>query len=155
LIGEILVSTIVAPKSLHDFQKLKADALKAASDTSDAYIQNWTRFVIAWEEFHLGHMLDARNSARELIEIGGTLNDPRSTGLGLSVLALIALLSDSYDEALEYSQRSMEVAVTRQDRETAVKIKGCALVLMRRKTRAWNYWKNSAIDVLQTATSIP
>jgi class 3 adenylate cyclase len=132
LIGEILVSTIVAPKSLHDFQKLKVEALNAASDTSDAYVQNWTRFVIAWEEFHLGRMLNARNSARELIEIGGTLNDPRSTGLGLSVLALVALLSDSYDEALEHSQRSMEVAITRQDRETAVNIKGCALVLIRR-----------------------
>jgi tetratricopeptide (TPR) repeat protein len=132
LAGEILVSTIVAPKPLQDFEKLKTEAIDAASNTSDAYIQNWTRFVIAWEEFHLGRMQNARASGRELIEIGRLLEDPRSIGLGLSVLALIALLSDSYDEALEYSQRSMEVAVTRQDRETAVNIKGCALVLMRR-----------------------
>ncbi len=110
------------------------EAITAASDTGDAYIQNWTRFVIAWEEFHLGDMLSARHSAGELMEIGRILNDPRSTGLGLSILALIALLSDSYDEALEYSQQSIEVAVTRQDRETAVNIKGCALVLLRRTT---------------------
>jgi hypothetical protein len=132
LAGEILVSTIVAPKPLRDFEKLKIEAIKAASNTSDAYIKNWTRFVVAWEEFHLGRMLNARDSARELMEIGRTLNDPRSTGLGLSVLALIALLSDSHEEALEYSQQSIDVAVTRQDRETAVNIKGCALVLLRR-----------------------
>jgi predicted ATPase/class 3 adenylate cyclase len=132
LAGEILVSTIVAPKPIQDFEKLKTEALDAASNTSDAYIQNWTRFVIAWEEYHLGRMQNARASGRELIEIGRLLEDPRSIGLGLSVLALIALLSDCYDEALEYSQQSIEVAVTRQDRETAINIKGCALVLLRR-----------------------
>ncbi len=42
------------------------------------------------------------------------------------------MLSDAYDEALEYSEQSIAVAVTRQDRETAVNIKGCALVLLRR-----------------------
>jgi class 3 adenylate cyclase len=132
LAGEILVSTIVAPKSLQDFRKLKVEALKAATDAADVYIQNWTRFVVAWEEFHRGHMQSARDSARDLMEIGRKVNDPRSIGLGLSVLALIALLSDSYDEALEYSQQSIDVAVTRQDRETATNIKGCALVLLRK-----------------------
>ena len=84
--GEILVSTIVAPKPLQEFEKLKIEAVKAASDTSDAYIQNWTRFVIAWEEFHLGRMLNARDLGCELMQIGRMLNDPRATGLGLSVL---------------------------------------------------------------------
>ena len=44
--------------------------------------------------------------------MGRILNDPRSTGLGLSVLALIAL-SDSYDEALEYGEQSIAVASKR------------------------------------------
>ena len=65
LAGGILVSTVVAPKPLQEFEKLTMEAVKATSDSSDAYIQNWTRFVIAWEEFHRGRMLNARNSARE------------------------------------------------------------------------------------------
>ena len=130
--GDILVSTIVAPKLLHEFEMLKKEAIEAASDTADAYIQNWTRFVVGFEEFHRGRVNEARNAARELMQVGRLLNDPRSTGLGLSLLALIALLSDSYSEALEYAEQSIVVAVTPMDRETAINMKGCALVLLRR-----------------------
>jgi hypothetical protein len=112
LTSEILVSTIVAPKPLQEFETLKKEAIKAASNTPDAYIQNWTRFVVAWEEFHQGRMNEARDSARDLMEVGRLLDDPRSTGLGLCVLALIALLSDAYVEALEYSEQSIAVATT-------------------------------------------
>lgn len=132
LTSEILVSTIVAPKPLQEFEALKKEAIKAASNTPDAYIQNWTRFVVAWEEFHQGRMNEARDSARDLMEVGRLLDDPRSTGLGLCVLALIALLSDAYVEALEYSEQSIAVATTPFERETALNIKGCVLVLLRR-----------------------
>jgi hypothetical protein len=132
LASEILVSTIAAPKPLNEFEALKQEAIKATSDSNDAYIQNWTRFVVAWEEFHRGRIMNARDSARELMQVGRALDDPRSTGLGLSLLASIALVSDSYLDALEYSEQSIAVAVTPLDRETAVNIKGCALLLLRR-----------------------
>jgi len=132
LAGEIHVSTIVAPKSLPEFEVLKSEAIKAASATADAYIQNWTRFVIGWEEFHRGRMNDARDAARELMQVGRLLNDPRSTGQGLNLLSWIALVSDSYAEALEYSEKSLWVAVTPYDRIGAIAGKGCALVLLRR-----------------------
>jgi hypothetical protein len=77
-----------------------------------------------WEEFHRGRIMNARDSARELMQVGRALDDPRSTGLGLSLLASIALVSDSYLDALEYSEQSIAVAVTPLDRETAVNIKG-------------------------------
>ena len=109
----------------------KEEAIKAASDTADAYIQNWTRLVIGWEEFHRGRMNDARESARELMQVGRLLNDPRSTGLGLGLLTWIALVSDSFAEALDYSEQSLAVAVTPWDRSAAIDGKGCALVLLR------------------------
>jgi hypothetical protein len=40
LAGEITVSTIIAPKPLAEFEKLKNDAIKAASDTTDSYLQS-------------------------------------------------------------------------------------------------------------------
>jgi len=132
LASEILVSTLVAPRPPHEFETLKRDAIKAASDTADAYIQNWARFVVAWEEFHQGRVDDARESARALMQVGRRLDDPRSTGLGLCVLALIALVSDAYAEALEYSEQSIALAVTPFERETALNIKGCVLILLRR-----------------------
>ena len=62
-------------------------------------------------------MSEARASARELMQIGRQLNDPRSTGLGLGLSALIALTSDSYAEAVDYSEQALSVGVTPWDRE--------------------------------------
>jgi AAA ATPase domain/Adenylate and Guanylate cyclase catalytic domain len=131
LAGEIHVSTMVAPKPLNKFEILREEAIKAASDTADAYIQNWTRWVIGWEEFHRGRMNDARDAARELMQVGRVLNDPRSTGLGLGLLTWIALVSDSFAEALDCSEQSLAVAITPWDRSAARLGKGCALVLLR------------------------
>ena len=77
-------------------------------------------------------MNEARDAARELMQVGRLLNDPRSTGFGLDLLTWIALVSDSYAEALEYSEQSLAVAVTPLDRTTAIAAKACALVLLRR-----------------------
>jgi tetratricopeptide (TPR) repeat protein len=134
LAGEIIVSAIIAPKPLQEFEVLKKRAIQAASDTNDAYIQNWTRWVIGWDGTHRGRMNDARDSARELLEVGRVLNDPRSTGFGLNLLSWIALLSDSYTEALEYSEQSLSVAVTPWDRTAATLAKVGALMLLRRRT---------------------
>ena len=132
LAGELTVSTILAPKPLREFEVLKAEAINAASAAADAYIQNWTRFLVGWDELHRGRMNEARELARELMRVGRLLNDPRSTGLGLALLTWIALVSDSYAEALDYSEQSLAVAVTPFDRSTATSAKGCALVLLRR-----------------------
>jgi tetratricopeptide (TPR) repeat protein len=132
LAGEIQVSTIIAPKPLNEFETLKREAIKAASETADAYIQNWTRFVIGWDEFHRGRMNHARDTARELMRVGRQLDDPRSMGLGLVLLTWISLLSDSYAEALEYSEQALAAAVTPFDRAMAANAKGGALVALRR-----------------------
>ena len=94
LAGEIIVSTIFVPKPLSEFEILKRNAIRAASTTADAYIQNWTRWVIGWDEMHRGRMNEARDAARELMQVGQLLDDPRSTGLGLNLLSWIAVGSD-------------------------------------------------------------
>ena len=132
LADEIYVTTIVAPKSLAEFEALKREAMDAVSNTADAHIQNWTRWVIGWEEMHRGRMIEARRWARKLMEVGQLSKDPRSTGLGLWLLTWIALVSNSYVEALGYSEQSLAVAVDPMDRTTAIGGKGCALVLLRR-----------------------
>jgi hypothetical protein len=159
LATEILVTSIVEPKPLHEFEMLKAEAIKAASDMAEAIIQRaagnyvfsddsylderqrriiaafarrWTWFVIGVEEFFRGRINDARDAARELMKIGRLLNDPRSTSLGLSLLSMAALASESYSEALEYSEQSLAVAVTPVDRITALGMKLPVVVLLRR-----------------------
>ena len=132
LTGEIHVSTLIAPRSLSEFEGLKREALKAGSDTSDAYIQALCRFVIGWEEIHRGRVNQARETARELMQVGRLLNDPRSTGFGFALLAWIAVITDSHAEALEYSEQALAVAIAPWDRQNAISGKGCALVLLRK-----------------------
>jgi tetratricopeptide (TPR) repeat protein len=136
LAGEILVSTVFAPLPLDEFEAIKRKAIRAASETPDAHIQNWTRFVIGWEEFHRGRMKKAREAAGKLMEVGKLLNDPRSTGLGLALLGWIAVVSDSYAEGIGYCEQSLAVAITPFDRACALDCKECALVLLRRTEEA-------------------
>jgi hypothetical protein len=56
----------------------------------------------------------------------------RSTGLGLHVLMWIALVSDSYTEALAYSEQSLATAIAPLEVDGALVGKGCALVMLRR-----------------------
>jgi len=77
-------------------------------------------------------MNDARDAARELMQVGRLQKDPRSTEVGLWLLSIIALLSGSYAEALEYSEQSLAVAVTPVDRNPGTVFKLSALVALRR-----------------------
>ena len=88
--------------------------------------------MIGWQELRRGRINDARNSARELMQVGQSLNDPRSTGFGLLLLSIIALVSDSYAEALEYSEQSLTVAITPVEQTFASGAKASALVALRR-----------------------
>ena len=130
LADEICVSSVIAPKPLHEFEAVKRQAIKAASDTADAYIQGWARWVIGIEELYQGRISEARALAHELMQVGRLLNDPRCTGLGLGLLGWIALTFGSYAEALEYSEQLLPAAVTPWDRESATLLKGCALVVL-------------------------
>jgi tetratricopeptide (TPR) repeat protein len=130
LASEIWVSMIVDPKRLESFEALKREAINTASESADAYIQYNTGVAVAWAELHRGRPNEARAAAHEFMRMGERMNDPRSTGLGLSILAWIALISNSYAEALEYCERCLSVAITPQDKGTAVSSKGTALVLL-------------------------
>jgi tetratricopeptide (TPR) repeat protein len=118
-------------KTLTEFQILKSQAISAAAaNTQDAYVQNWTWTAIGWDYLHRGRVNDAREAMRELMDRGRALGDPRSTGVGLSIMTWIFLIQESYADALECSEQALTLAVTPQDRTTALLGKGCALVLL-------------------------
>ena len=123
---------MIAPKPLDEFLKLKREAIKAASDTTDPWILKWTWWAIGWEELQRGLLTQARDSAHEVMRVGQLLSDPESTGIGLWMLTSIALVSDSYAEALEYGEQSLAVAITPLDRIIANGLKAGALVMLRR-----------------------
>ena|SRR5271156_1819010 len=82
---------------------------------------------------------------------------PRPTGLGLALLTWIALVSDSYVDALGYSEQALSVAVTPFDRVTAQNGKGCALVLLRRTEEGMNVLRRKSrpsISIKSNAQSV-
>ena len=99
-------------------------------------ILKWTWWAIGWEELHRGLMTQAQEFARELMRVGQLLSDPESTAIGLWLLTWIAIVSDSYSEAVEYSEQALAVAITPIDRKNASGVKGCALMLLRRIAEA-------------------
>ncbi len=71
LASDIHVSMMTSPKSLAEFEALKKEAIKATSETTDAHIQNWLRFVIGWEEFHRGRTSNLGSSGWAVGMSGG------------------------------------------------------------------------------------
>jgi hypothetical protein len=118
--------------SLQEFESTRDDALKAASSIADPYLRTWAKYVAVWEEFHRGRTTHAHEAALELMQIGRETGDPRSTGQGLSILAVNALLSDNYALALDYCEQAMSIATTPLDHQTGFNGKGCALILLKR-----------------------
>ena len=136
LAGEMMTATVLAPKPLHEFEALKTRAIKDASDTTDTHLQIWIRWIVGWEEVSRGRIAEARDLARDLMHIGQRVRDPRSTGLGLWLLGSIAIVSDSYAEALEYSEQAFAVVITQYDRLAALAGRAIALVMLRRTEEA-------------------
>ena len=134
--AELSLSTVIAPKPVSQFLSFKELAVQTAVATDDSYILSWMWWSIGFDEAQRGLMNQARNSAQEIMRVGKSLNDPRCTGVGLWVLTWIALGSDSYAEALSYSEQSFATAVTPLDRIIAMGAMGNALVTLRRLEEA-------------------
>jgi class 3 adenylate cyclase len=132
LASSIHVSTIVAPLPVEIFEAISREAIISASSANDVHLQIFVRNLIGWEEFHRGRIGRAHQAAEELMALGQRMNDPRSTGLGMTLKAWVALLSDDYVAALNFAETSISIASTPFDREGAKNAKIGAMVLLRR-----------------------
>jgi tetratricopeptide (TPR) repeat protein len=130
--AKLSFSTMISPMPLHEFEIVKREVLTILSETTDAYFQNAVRWSIGYAELTIGRVNEARNAARELMQVGQSLNDPRSTGYGLLLLSHIAVVSGSYAEGLEYSEQSLNVAITPIDKIYASLAKASALLTLGR-----------------------
>ena len=88
LAGEIIViDDICAKVCCTNLRYSRDKAIQAAAETATPTFKTGPDWVIGWEECNRGRMNKARDSARELLEFGRLLNDPRSTGFGLNLLS--------------------------------------------------------------------
>jgi hypothetical protein len=77
-------------------------------------------------------MTNALKAAEELVEIGRRMNDPRSLGYGIALMANVALGIGDYHAALNLGDTGMSIARTPYDREFSNQAMIDALVLLKR-----------------------
>jgi tetratricopeptide (TPR) repeat protein len=131
LLYKAVFSAFISPMPLYEFELVKREALILFSETTDAYYyQNGIRWLIGIDEVTRGRLNEARNLARELMQVGQSLDDPRSIGLSFLLLSMIALASGSYAEALEYNEQSLSVAITPNEQINASGGRAWALVAL-------------------------
>jgi class 3 adenylate cyclase len=132
LASAIHLSTIISPSSVEVFETLSREAIDAASNVDDPYLQIFIRNLVGWEEFHRGRMAKAHEAAEELMAVGRRMNDPRSMGFGMHLHSWVALTSDDYTAALNFAETSISIARTALDRESAKNARIVALISLRR-----------------------
>lgn len=124
--------TFISPTSVDIFEALCREAIAAASNVDDPYLQCFIRFAVGWDEFHRGRMIKAHEAAAELMAAGQRMNDPRSAGFGMYLRSWIALVSDDYGAALNFAETAYSFGRAPHEREGAALAKAAALVLLRR-----------------------
>lgn len=118
LVSELSVSSYCAPISTDAFQSIRREAEAALATLDDAYLQNFYLATLGWNEVSSGRVVEAREAADRMIDVGVSMNDPRSLGYGIAMKALIAMVSDDHELALEMAEQAL--SVSRAEFETAI-----------------------------------
>jgi class 3 adenylate cyclase len=130
LVSELSVSTYCAPTSIEVFQARRREAEAALANVDDAYLQNFYSAILGWDEMNRGRIVEARAAVERLMVIGVSMNDPRSLGYATAMKALIALLSDNYETALEIAELGISISRAPFERAAATSARNIALVLL-------------------------
>jgi tetratricopeptide (TPR) repeat protein len=161
----LFLSSISGSYSIETFNR---EAIASASTVDDVYLQYFIQFAVGWAELHGGRMTKGRQAAQELLAVGRRMNDPRSIGFGMQLLGWIALVSDDYQAALDFTEIGIRNACTPWDRVSCNNVYCSALVLLKRpegyqtlqssidlmKARGWLYMLSGCEGTMGVALAI-
>lgn len=106
MVNELSVSIYFAPIENAVFEAKKRLIEAELKRLDDPYIQNFFLATVGWNELTRGRVARAIANADRMIEVGRTMNDPRSLGYGTAMKALIAMVTDDYDRALPLAEEA-------------------------------------------------
>jgi class 3 adenylate cyclase/tetratricopeptide (TPR) repeat protein len=128
----VQVEFTLAPRPAAEIEGEAQAALAAASRLDDVYPGLWLRLSLGMDAVHRGFISRADAYARELIEVGRRVDDPRALGLGLWLLSQNAMTNDDYQAGLEFGQQALQAAITPMEEFTAMNNYANSLVLLKR-----------------------
>ena len=130
LVSELSISNYCAPMDNETFLSKKTEAAKALENFDDAYLHNFFLGTTGWNEIVSGRVLQAHSVADCLLEKGDEKRDPRSLGYGKAMKALIAMLGDDHEQALDLSNQALNISQTEFDSAIARSSKHSALIVL-------------------------
>jgi class 3 adenylate cyclase/tetratricopeptide (TPR) repeat protein len=130
LVSGLSVSIYAAPIPREAFKARSRAAEAALANVEDAYLRYFYLANVGWDEVCRGRVIEARAAADLLTQIGRSTNEPRSLGYGTAMKALIALLTDDYELAIEEAERTIDVSRAPFEKAIAVSTKYAALALL-------------------------
>ncbi|WP_406645581.1 AAA family ATPase [Aliisedimentitalea scapharcae] len=110
LVNELSVSIYCAPIPDDVFETKRQEAETALTCFDDAYLKNFFVATVGWNELTRGRVTKAHEAADRMRAEGISKNDPRSLGYGTAMKALIAMVTDDHQTALEISEQAHSVS---------------------------------------------
>lgn len=109
LVSELALCCYLAHLGPAEHEAMRAEAEAALARIGDAYISNYCRAYLCYDQLVRGRVAAANALAEAMIRGGETTDDARALGYGLAMRALIALCTDDYDVALEQADKALGV----------------------------------------------
>ncbi|WP_109463968.1 ATP-binding protein [Albibacillus kandeliae] len=127
MVNELSVSIYRSALSNAEFEAKRTEVETALAKFNDAYLQNFYLATIGWNELTRGRVVRARETAERMVELGERTNDPRALGYGTAMKALVAVVTDDQQKALEFSDEAcrlsrveFEIAIAESSRVAAL-----------------------------------
>jgi class 3 adenylate cyclase len=132
LVSELSASSYGAPTAREAFESRRRETEAALANVDDAFLQNFYLAILGWDEVSRGRVVQARAAADRLMEIGRSTNEPRSLGYGAAMKALIAMVTDDYEPAIEMAEFALGASRAPFEKAIAASAKYAALALLNR-----------------------
>jgi len=141
-VSALAVSCYCKPFSNEEFDARRQEAEAALADVDDAYLRNYYLAHLGYNEVTRGRVAEAGEVADRLTAAGESRKDPRCTGYGIAMQALIGMASDDHETALRLSEEALKVSRAEFERAIAGATRHVAIVALQvpgaaEQTRRW------------------
>ncbi|WP_170520134.1 ATP-binding protein [Ruegeria atlantica] len=110
MVNELSVSIYHAPIDNDRFEARKREVEAVLEQIDDAYIDNFYQATVGWNELTRGRVARAHAASDRMIALGKAKNDPRALGYGTAMKALIAMVTDDHELALEMAEKARKAS---------------------------------------------
>lgn len=128
LVSDLALSCYRNHLSSTEFERKRRKAEMLFDEIDDAFLYNFFLANVGWNDVCRGRVPAAKETAAQMVRVGQTTNDPRALGYGTAMKALIALISDDHQTALDIAADADELSRVEFERIIAESAKYGALV---------------------------